>query len=275
MGNSQELLDKGFDLILLYTPKLALAILTLIFGLFLIRGVSKFLVLSMEKSKIDKTLVPFINNLASWCLKALLFISVASMIGIETTSFVAVLGAAGLAVGLALQGSLSNFAGGVLIIIFKPYRVNDLIETQGSLGVVKEVQIFNTILLSPDNKRIIVPNGAISNGSVVNYSIEGKLRVDLVVGIAYESDVSRAKELLFDVMKDYSKVLDEPKPFVAVSELADSSVNLVVRPWCKPEDYWDVYFLITEKAKEVLETNGISIPFPQRDVHIFDSKKNN
>jgi small conductance mechanosensitive channel len=194
------------------------------------------------------------------------------MVGIATTSFVAVLGAAGLAVGLALQGSLANFAGGVLILIFKPYNVGDLVEAQGHLGVVKEVQIFNTILLTPDNKRVIIPNGAVSNGSIVNYSAEGLLRVDLVIGIAYESDIPKAKEVLSKVMSDHQLVLAEPQSTVAVSELADSSVNLVVRPWCKASDYWQVYFDITEQAKVNLEDNGITIPFPQRDVHLFEQK---
>ena len=193
------------------------------------------------------------------------------MIGIATTSFVAVLGAAGLAIGLALQGSLANFAGGVLILIFKPYGVGDLVEAQGHLGVIKEVQIFNTILLSPNNKRIIIPNGAMSNGSITNFSAEGQLRVDLVIGIAYESDIPMAKNLLLSILTEDSRVLKEPAPLVAVSELADSSVNLVVRPWCNFSDYWTVYFDTTEKAKKILEENGISIPFPQRDIHISNT----
>lgn len=255
--------------IILYLPKLALAIATLVIGLWLIGLVVKGTRKGMEKSNLDQTLVPFLCNLISWGLKALLLISVASMIGIATTSFVAVLGAAGLAVGLALQGSLANFAGGVLILIFKPYAVGDLVEAQGHLGVVKEVQIFNTILLTPTNKRVIIPNGALSNGSVVNYSAEGVLRVDLTIGIAYEADVPKAKELLVQMMQENPQVLDEPAPMAAVAELADSSVNLAVRPWCTVENYWDVYFETTERAKQVLETNDITIPFPQQDVHLY------
>ncbi len=199
----------------------------------------------------------------------MLLISVASMIGVATTSFVAILGAAGLAGGLALQGSLANFAGGVLILIFKPYGVGDLIEAQGHLGVVKEVQIFNTILRTPANKRVIIPNGSLSNGSVVNYSAEGTLRVDLTIGISYASDVPRAKEVLVQMKKENPQVLDDQAPMAAVSEHADSSVNLAVRPRCTVADYWEVYFEITEQAKQVLEANGISIPFPQRDVHLY------
>jgi len=261
--------DNFLALAAIYLPKLALAVATLIVGLWAIVILVKITRKAMEKSSLDQTLIPFLCNLLSWGLKAMLVISVASMIGIATTSFVAILGAAGLAVGLALQGSLANFAGGVLILIFKPYSVGDLIEAQGHLGVVKEVQIFNTILLTPTNKRVIIPNGVLSNGSVTNFSAEGSLRVDLTIGIAYKSDVPKAKELLLKMMQDNPQVLKDPTPMVAVSELADSSVKLAVRPWCSVADYWDVYFGTTEKAKEVLEANKISIPFPQRDVHLF------
>ena len=272
MQNIDAFTTKAIELVMIYAPKFILAIITLFVGLWLIGLITKVTRKAMEKTKTDKTLIPFITNLLSWGLKLLLFISVASMVGIATTSFIAVLGAAGLAIGLALQGSLGNFAGGVLILIFKPYNVGELIEAQGHLGVVKEVQIFNTILLTPDNKRVIIPNGAVSNGSVVNYSAEGLLRVDLVIGIAYESDIPKAKKVLYKAMADHELVLQDPQSTVAVSELADSSVNLVVRPWCKASDYWQVYFDITEAAKVDLEQNGITIPFPQRDVHLFEQK---
>ena len=273
MENIDAYTTKAIELVMAYAPKVVLAIITLIVGLWLIGLVTRVTRKSMDKTKADKTLIPFITNLVSWLLKVLLFISVASMVGVATTSFIAVLGAAGLAIGLALQGSLGNFAGGVLILIFKPYNVGDLIESQGHLGVVKELQIFNTILLTPNNKRVIIPNGAVSNGAIVNYSAEGILRVDLVIGIAYESDVPKAKEVLYKVMADHELVLKDPPSQVAVSELADSSVNLVVRPWCTVADYWQVYFDITEAAKAGLEANGISIPFPQRDVHLLEQKE--
>ncbi len=268
MGILGNYSDKAIELFMAYAPRLVLSIITLIVGLWIIGAVVNVTRRALEKSKTDKTLVPFFTNLISWVLKVLLLISVASMVGIATTSFIAVLGAAGLAIGLALQGSLANFAGGVLILIFRPYSVGDLVEAQGHLGVVKEVQIFNTIMLTPDNKRVIVPNGAMSNGCITNYSAEGQLRVDMVIGIAYEADVPKAKSLLLGLITEDPRVLKDPAPFVAVSELADSSVNLVVRPWCNFNDYWDVYFNTTEKAKQVLEANGISIPFPQQDVHI-------
>jgi small conductance mechanosensitive channel len=273
MKNIDVYITKAVELVITYAPKVILAIITLIVGLWLIGLITKVTRKSMEKTNTDKTLIPFMTNLVSWLLKVLLFISVASMVGVATTSFIAVLGAAGLAIGLALQGSLGNFAGGVLILIFKPYNVGDLIESQGHLGVVKEVQIFNTILLTPNNKRVIIPNGAVSNGAIVNYSSEGILRVDLVIGIAYESDIPKAKEVLYKVMADHELVLEDPASQVAVSELADSSVNLVVRPWCTVADYWQVYFDITEAAKVGLEANSISIPFPQRDVHLFEQKE--
>lgn len=266
---SMKLYELGLEL----APKLALAIITLLIGLWIIKGISKLVTLSMERSKVDPTLIPFMTSLISWLLKVLLFISVASMIGIATTSFVAVLGAAGLAIGLALQGSLANFAGGVLIMIFKPYKVGDLIESQGHLGIVKEVQIFNTILISPQAKQVIIPNGAVSNGAIVNYTAEGKIRVDLSVGIAYNADIDQAKSVLMDVLTTHDKVLQDPAPFVGVSEMADSSVNLVVRPHCHPDHYWDVFFDINEAMKKALDKNNISIPFPQRDVHLINTAK--
>ena len=270
LPNIESLYMKAYELGLAYAPKLALAIVTLLVGLWIISVISKVTKASMEKSQVDPTLIPFISSLIDWVLKLLLFISVASMVGIATTSFVAVLGAAGLAVGLALQGSLANFAGGVLIMIFKPYKVGDLIESQGHLGTVKEVQIFNTIIVAPQNKRVILPNGAVSNGSIVNFTAEGKIRVDLSVGIAYSANIAAAKSVLMAVLDGHDKVLTNPAPFVGVTEMADSSVNLAVRPHCKPEHYWDVFFEINEAMKIALDENNISIPFPQRDVHMVN-----
>lgn len=265
------LTQKAYVMILEYVPVLAMALVTLILGLWVISLLTKVVRVSMEKSKVDVTLIPFLSSLVGWCFKVLLFISVASMVGIATTSFVAVLGAAGLAIGLALQGSLANFAGGVLIMIFKPYKIGDLIEAQGHLGEVKEVQIFNTILVSLQNKRIILPNGGVSNGSITNYTTEGLIRVDLTVGIAYNSDIAKSKQVLMDVMVANDLVLSEPAPFVGVAEMADSSVNLAVRPYCRPEHYWDVFFAVNEQVKLALDANDISIPFPQRDVHLINS----
>ena len=268
----EELLQKAMEMVLEYAPKVALAIITLIIGLWIINRLTGFTKKTLTAAKVDETLVPFLSNLSSWLLKVLLFVSVASMIGIATTSFIAVLGAAGLAIGLALQGSLANFAGGVLILIFKPYKVGDLINALGHVGVVKEVQIFNTILLTPLNEKVVIPNGPMSNNSLVNYTAEGHRRIDLVIGISYGSDIEKAKQVLLDVMNSDEKVLQTPAPFVGVESLADSSVNLAVRPYSTNENYWDVYFGITEKAKKALDANHIEIPFPQRDVHLFEHK---
>ena len=261
--------DQAISLAIEYSPKFLMALITLFIGFWLIKRVVKALEAGMGLKQIDKPLIHFLGNIVNIGLKGLLILSVASMIGIETTSFIAAFGAAGLAIGLALQGSLANFAGGVLILFFKPYRIGDLIEAQGHLGVVKEIQIFNTIIVSPDNKRIIIPNGAMSNGSIKNISAEGQLRVDLVVGVSYDADIKEAKTVLENILKADDRVLADPGFTVAVSELADSSVNFVVRPFVKVEHYWDVYFDVTEKAKLALDAANISIPFPQRDVHVF------
>jgi len=260
--------QKAVDLAIAYAPKALLAIIVLLIGLKIISVLMKLIRKGMEKKGTDETLRPFVINLLSWILKIMLFISVFQMIGIATTSFIAVLGAAGLAVGLALQGTLANFAGGALILLFKPYKVSDLIEAQGHLGVVKEIQIFTTILLNPQNRTIILPNGAVSNGDITNYTREGKLRVDLTVGIAYESDIRKAKDVLLEVCKSDENVLTDPEPFVGVSELADSSINLAVRPWATPENYWNVYFDTLENCKNALDKADVTIPFPQVDVHL-------
>ncbi len=268
MGEIQKYLDMGLELIIGYAPKLVLAILTLIIGLKVIKILNKLILNSLKKTNLDETATPFVANFIKWILKFVLLISIASMIGIETTSFVALLGTVGLAVGLALQGTLANFAGGVLLMIFKPYNVGDLVDALGKFGEVKEVQIFNTILLTPENKTVILPNGAVSNSHITNFSKEGKLRVDLTIGISYTSDIKKAKEILIKTMESNPKVLKTPEPMVAVGELADSSINLVVRPWSTPEDYWDVYFGTLEECKNALDAGGINIPFPQMDIFI-------
>lgn len=261
--------DKAVDLTMERGPKIILAILVLLIGLRLIKFALKVLNKGFEARNLDPTLRPFISNLISWGLKVLLIVSVAGMIGIANTSFVAIIGAAGLAIGFALQGTLANFAGGVLILVFKPFKVGDLIDAQGYLGTVEEIEIFVTKILTPDNRLVILPNGALSNGSVKNLTAKNEIRVDLTVGIAYDEDIKTARKLLLEVMENHPKVLKEPAPLVALSELADSSVNLAVRPWCDPNDYWDVYFEVLEGAKDTLDKAGITIPFPQRDVHLF------
>jgi len=268
----EKYLDQALTLILLYLPKLVLAIVILIVGLWVIGKIANLLAAMLQKANVDETLIPFLKNLASWILKILLFISVASMVGIATTSFVAILGAAGLAIGLALQGSLSNFAGGVLLLIFKPYKVGDLIESQGHLGTVKEIQIFNTILTTFQNKTIILPNSVVSSNMITNVTANGTIRVDLTIGISYDTNIDEAKKVLMEVMNNNPKVLQDPAPAIGVASLGDSSVNLQMMPWCNCEDYWDIFFGIQEEAKKALDNNNISIPFPQRDVHLFEHK---
>ena len=264
----EKYLDKAIDVNVSHGPGIVAALVVLIIGLWIVGRIVNVAKKLMEKRGVDPSLRPFLGSLISVGLKAMLLISVAEMVGIETTSFVALIGAAGLAIGLALQGTLANFAGGVLILLFKPYKVGNLIEAQGHIGVVKEIQIFVTILLSPENKTIIIPNGAISNGDITNYTTAGKIRVDLTMGIAYDADIKTAKETLIKIMENHPKVLKDPAPFVGVAELADSSVNLAVRPFCEPENYWDVYFDIYEQGKEALDAANITIPFPQLDVHL-------
>ncbi len=272
MNDLEKYTDTAVTLVMGYAPKIVLAIVTLIVGFWLAGRVAALVRSGAKRRNIDPTLTPFLVSLITWALRAAVLISVASIVGIQTTSFVAVLGAAGLAVGLALQGSLSNFAGGALLLIFRPYKVGDLIEAQGQLGVVKEIQIFTTTLLSPHSKRIVVPNGPLANGTIVNFTAEGKLRVDLTVGVAYSADIERARQVLLDVLKADERVLTEPAPMVEVAELGDSSVNLAVRPHTHPDDYWGVYFDTLKNCKLALDAAGISIPFPQRDVHLFQHK---
>lgn len=264
----QKYLEMGYDLIITHGMKVISAIIVLIIGLWIIKRVVKILNRIMEKREVNVSLRSFFSPLVSILLKVMLFISIAGMVGIETTSFIAVLGAAGLAIGLALQGTLANFAGGVMILLFKPFKVGDLIESQGHKGVVKEIHIFVTILLSPENKTVILPNAAVSSNDIVNYTTQGVIRVDMTFGISYDSNIKEAKTVLMNIIEKHPKVLKDPAPFVGVSALADSSVNLAVRPYTKPGDYWEVYFHVYEEGKVALDKAGITIPFPQVDVHM-------
>ncbi|NRB59944.1 MAG: mechanosensitive ion channel [Winogradskyella sp.] len=258
----EDYIEKFKELLIDYTPKVLTALAILIIGLILIKFVINMSKSVMKKRGVDETLQKFLENLLSWTLKILLFVTVISKLGVATTSFAAIIGAAGLAIGLALQGSLSNFAGGALIMIFKPFKVGDLIEAQGELGVVKEIQIFITQLNTPENKLVIIPNGALSNGNIVNYTAEGQLRVDLTFGVSYDADIKQTKDVLMGVLTSHPKVLKDPVPTVNVSELADSSVNFAVRPWANVADYWDVYFDVHENVKIALDAAGIEIPYP-------------
>lgn len=260
----QKWIDKGYELIISFGPKVVASILIWIVGIWIIRVMLKNVRKLMDKKDLDISLKKFLLNLLNWTLKVLLILVVLGTLGIETTSFAAVLAAAGLAIGLALQGSLANFAGGVLIMLFKPFKVGDLIEAQGEMGTVKEIEIFTTKLTGLSNKEIIIPNGALSNGNIINYTTEGTRRVDLVFGVGYESDLKKTKEVMMSVLTSHPKVLKTPEPTVNVLALADSSVNLAVRPWCASEDYWMVYFDVTEQTKIALDAAGIEIPYPHQ-----------
>ncbi|WP_046743894.1 mechanosensitive ion channel family protein [Kordia zhangzhouensis] len=259
---SKDWITQFKEIALEYAPKVIAALVILIVGLFVIQLLVRFSRKLMAKRGIDGTLQKFLGDLLSWTLKILLFVVVASKLGVETTSFAAIIGAAGLAIGLALQGSLSNFAGGVLIMIFKPYKIGDFIEAQGVMGTVKEIQIFTTHVNTVGNKLAIIPNGQLSNGNIINYSAEEKRRVDMVFGVSYDADIKQTKALLMELITSHPKVLKDPEPMVKVLELADSSVNFAVRPWVKTEDYWDVFFDTMENGKIALDEAGIEIPYP-------------
>lgn len=245
-----------------YGIPLLKAILIYIIGAFIIKKLVKVTKKIMTKNSYEPTLQKFLTNLLKWVLTVLLIVTVAGTLGVETASFAAILAAAGLAIGLALQGSLSNFAGGVLILIFKPYKIGDLIEAQGEIGAVKEIDILVTKLITPANKLAIIPNGPMANGNVVNYTAEGKIRVDTTIGIGYGENMKQAKDALLAMLESNPKVLKDPAPSVNVCELADSSVKLAVRPYCTPEDYWDVYFWTVENTKLTLDREQIEIPYP-------------
>ncbi|NMM41866.1 mechanosensitive ion channel family protein [Pseudoalteromonas arctica] len=266
----ESLYTKAIEMLMTYGPKFLLAIFVLIIGWWFIGRVANMAEKSMARVKFEAGLTHFLVSFLSVILKLLLLISVASMIGIETTSFIAMLGAAGLAVGMALQGSLANFAGGVLILFFKPFKIGDVIEAQGHMGKVVEIQIFVTVLLTYDNERIIIPNGSLSNGCVKNKFVEPTRRVDIEFGISYGDDVLKAREVLMDVLNSYDLVLkdDAKQPVVHVSQHGDSHIGMLVWAWVNSENYWPVYFGLYERVKIAFDKEHITIPFPQRDVHI-------
>lgn len=266
----EAIYTQAIEMLMLYGPKFLLAIFVLIIGWWFIGRIANMAEKSMARVKFEAGLTHFLVSFISVILKVLLLISVASMIGIETTSFIAMLGAAGLAVGMALQGSLANFAGGVLILFFKPFKVGDVIEAQGHMGKVVEIQIFVTVLLTYDNEKIIIPNGALSNGCVKNKFAEPTRRVDIEFGISYGDDVIRAREVLMSVLNDYDLVLQEEnkQPVVHVSQHGDSHIGMLVWAWVDSDNFWPVYFGLYERVKIAFDKENITIPFPQRDVHI-------
>lgn len=269
MEEVNSYIDVAKDLLVAYGVDIVAAIVIFIIGKWLSGLLSRAVGKAMTRAQTDEILVKFVRNIVYAALLAFVVLAAIAQLGIQTTSFIAVVGAAGLAIGLALQGSLSNFAAGVMLIIFRPFKVGDFIEAAGTSGVVEEIMIFSTKMKSPDNKQLYVPNGGILSGTIVNYSAKEQRRVDMVFGCGYGDDIKQAKALLEEIVKENPLVLDDPAPVVAVLELGDSSVNFVVRPWCKTADYWDCLFQITETVKQRFDAAGISIPFPQRDVHII------
>ena len=252
---------------------LLMALAILIVGRQLVKLILRLITVALEKSKVEDTVRIFVTNLLNTLLMILVFIAAINQLGIETTSIIAVLGAAGLAIGLALQGSLSNFAAGILIVIYRPYKVGDYIEAGNHAGTVKDIQIFSTVLKTPDNKIVVVPNGSIMNGSIVNYSDQDTRRVDLIISCSYEDDIDKVRSVLEDILKKEKRILKDPKPQIAVAELADSSVNFIFRPWVKRTDYLPVYYSLLEEVKKRFDKEGISIPYPQSDVHIRNHKE--
>lgn len=265
---SEKILNQAIEITLVYGPKLLAAIAIWIIGNWIIKALVNMFDKKTSKSNMDASLKPFFESLIRTLLKVMLVITALSVLGIEMTSFVAILGAAGLAIGLALSGTLQNFAGGAMILIFKPFKVGDVIDAQSYIGKVFEIQIFNTVLKTPDNKTVIIPNGGLSTSSIINFSTEKSRRVDWTVGIGYGDDVDKAKTVMQKLCDNDTRILKDPELFIAVSELADSSVNLTVRAWVVSDDYWDVYFDMNEAVYKTFGTEGLNIPFPQMDVHI-------
>ncbi len=273
MDQVEKYWDMLMGMFVAFGPKLVLAIVTLIVGLWLIGRLMRLFKVTLAKRQVDPTLEGFLESIFGVGLKIMLLISVASMVGIETTSFIALLGAAGLAVGLALQGSLANFAGGVLILLFKPFKVGDVIEAQGYLGRVHQIQIFNTIVRTLDNQRVIIPNGILSNGCVTNLFIEDSRRVDMTFGVSYSDDIRHVREVLEGLIVADQRIMNDPAHDLFLSEHAASSINFLMRVWVASGDYWPVYFDMHEKVKLAFDAAGISIPFPQRDVHLFQNQQ--
>jgi len=271
----ENLLGDNADIISQYLIpwgiKIVAAILIYVIGRWVAKLVVKSVVKLMEKSKVDESLRKFVGNIIGAVLTVFILIAAIEQLGVDTTSIMAIFAAAGLAVGLALKDSLSNFSAGVMLILFKPFKLGDLITAGGSTGVVEEIQIFNTIMRTGDNQEIIIPNGHIYGGSIINISARDTRRIDLVIGIGYDDNIGQAKQLIEDIISKNDLILSDPAPTIMVLELADSSINIAVRPWVKTADYWVVRADMLQTIKETFDEQGISIPYPQSDVHMFSS----
>ena len=264
-----EQMDAIFAAVSGFGMQLIAAIAVFVIGRWVVRRLANFLERAMTRANTDPTLVGFFRNIVYFGLLTMVVIASVSQLGIQTTSFIAVLGAAGLAIGLALQGSLANFASGVLMIIFRPFKAGDFIEAGGTTGTVEEIQLFTSRLRTPDNKVIIIPNSQITAGTITNFSARDTRRLDLVFGVSYGDDLDKVKRVINEVLAEETRLLDDPEPAVGVLNLGDSSVDFAVRPWVKSEDYWGVFFDLQEAMKKRFDREGISIPFPQQDVHLY------
>jgi small conductance mechanosensitive channel len=270
--NMEEWLPKVMELITFYGLKIIAALVVFIVGRWIARGVEKLIARILTRKNVDPTVVSFVEHLVYIGLITFVIIAALAQLGIQTTSFIAVIGAAGLAIGLALQGSLANFAAGFLMIIFKPFKAGDYIDGGGAAGTVEKIEVFTTQLKTVDNKVVIIPNAKMMGDNIVNYSAKDTRRVDLDFGVSYGDDIDKVRKILADVVKNESRVLKDPETMIIVKELADSSVNFQVRAWTKTADYWGVYFDMVETVKKQFDASGISIPFPQRDVHVYEHK---
>jgi small conductance mechanosensitive channel len=266
---SQEQVDVLVEGASKFGLQIIAAIAVFIIGRWLARRISNLIERGLTRANTDPTLVGFFRNIAYFGLLVLVIIAAVGQLGVQTTSFIAVLGAAGLAVGLALQGSLANFAAGVLMIIFRPFKAGDFIEAAGTAGVVEEIQLFTTKMRTPDNKTIIIPNAQVTSGTITNYSARDTRRLDLVFGVSYTDDLDKVKRVIKEVLAEEKRLLDDPEPVIGLLNLGDSSVDFAVRPWVNSSDYWPVFFDLQEAMKKRFDREGISIPFPQRDVHLY------
>ena len=268
----EQLLAKVYELFTVFGVKILGAIVVFIIGRWVAKAFANLMRKLMDKREVDPTVTKFVGNLTYFALLTFIVLAALGLVGIQTTSFIAVLGAAGLAIGLALQGSLANFAAGFLLILFRPFKVGDFIDAAGVAGTVEAIQIFTTRLATPDNKTIIIPNAKLTGDNIINFSAKGTRRADMVFGIGYGDDIDKARGIISDILSNEERILKDPAPQVAVSELGDSSVNFVARPWVNAQDYWGVVFDVTEAVKKRFDAEGISIPFPQRDVHLYEHK---
>ncbi len=265
-------MEQLWNTIMSYAPDILLAILTLIIGFWIIGWITRMARKAMIKRGVDETLHPFLSSLISIGLKVLLLISIAGMFGIETTSFIAVIGAMAFAIGLALQGTLGHFASGVLLLIFKPYRTGDLVEIAGFTGTIDSVQVLYTVMMQPNNEKVYIPNGKVMSDAIKNLSGQETMRINITFGIDYEDDIDKAREVIIQTINQHDAVLKDQPIAVPVISLGDSSVNVSARCWTKSEDYWTVHFWLQEAVKKAFDDNNISMPFPQRDVHLFEDK---